>query len=613
MTGSNVRGRSWIAAAACVLALNACDDGAPAEDRVTTVEVVSGDDQTQTVGAQLAQPLVVRALDSEGRPVGGARVEWLVAEPPGGSVSPQSTVTDAEGRASAQWTLGTSAVVQSVSVLVGTASVTLNATATPGPAVEVTVTPAPVVLDAIDATAQLTATGADTHENPIAGRATSWTSTDTDIVTVDASGVVRAIAPGQATVRATIDGATGEVGVTVQPQAAAVGVDPVSAQLTAIGQTIQLTASAVDRTGHPVSVPAGSFAWSSLQPTIVAVDQTGLATAVGAGVAEVRAALGALTGQALIGVTQAAATLAVSPKTDTLTTAQPTVQLVVTAQDANGQPIPAPAVMWSTSNAAIASVSANGVVTAIGNGVATIRARSGSAVDSATITVRLNARPGAVADLRATAVNMSLAVAAPGLLANDTLGIPSGTIVGFGGGTLGGASTTVPAGSTVTFGTGGSLTVNADGSLTFVPSTGFTGTFTFLYRVQNVAGFSDGAVTIEVGGLPVAADDAYATTVNAPLVVPAFTGVLANDDRATPAANVLSFGGGVLGGDATTYTAGQTVAFGTAGFAGGVVQLRADGSFSFTPPTGFTGTITFRYRMGNALASSDATVTITVN
>jgi hypothetical protein len=83
-----------------------------------------------------------------------------------------------------------------------------------------------------------------------------------------------------------------------------------------------------------------------------------------------------------------------------------------------------------------------------------------------------------------------------GVLANDARGVPPGLVSFFGGGSLGGAVTGNPAGSTATFGTGGSLTVQADGSFTFVPAAGFTGNFTFSYRLANLNGFSDAVVTI---------------------------------------------------------------------------------------------------------------------
>jgi hypothetical protein len=76
-----------------------------------------------------------------------------------------------------------------------------------------------------------------------------------------------------------------------------------------------------------------------------------------------------------------------------------------------------------------------------------------------------------------------------------------------------------------------------------------------------------------------------------------------------PAGVVVTFGGLNLGGTVTSFPAGQLVAFGIGGF----VRLNADGSLTFTPPTGFTGAFAFQYRLSNGSGTSDAKITITVS
>jgi hypothetical protein len=114
---------------------------------------------------------------------------------------------------------------------------------------------------------------------------------------------------------------------------------------------------------------------------------------------------------------------------------------------------------------------------------------------------------------------------------------------------------------------------------------------------------------IKVASVPVAVNDAYATTTGATLARPAATGLLANDQRGAPLATLLSFGGGNAGGTVTTHAAGTTVPLAP----GGALTVNGDGGFSFTPATGFTGAFAFSYRIGNALGTSDGQVTITVN
>jgi hypothetical protein len=71
------------------------------------LQVVSGDAQQDTVGKELAAPVVVRVVDAEGRPVAGQAVNFRVTGG-GGSVFAGAAVTGADGIVRERWTLGTS-------------------------------------------------------------------------------------------------------------------------------------------------------------------------------------------------------------------------------------------------------------------------------------------------------------------------------------------------------------------------------------------------------------------------------------------------------------------------------------------------------------------------
>jgi uncharacterized repeat protein (TIGR01451 family) len=100
------------------------------------------------------------------------------------------------------------------------------------------------------------------------------------------------------------------------------------------------------------------------------------------------------------------------------------------------------------------------------------------------------------------------------------------------------------------------------------------------------------SVSVTVANVPpVAADDIYTVTENTPLTVMA-PGVLVNDTD--PNGDPLT---------AVLVTNPQP----------GMLNLHADGSFTYTPPHGFFGVVTFSYRAYDGLADSNtATVTITV-
>lgn len=97
------------------------------------LEAVSGDRQHGPAGSVLPLPIVVQALTSEGEPVAGIPVQFDVAAG-GGSVTPQSALTDSSGIASTRWTLGPAPVSNRVvaAVRAQDARVTFSASAYPG-------------------------------------------------------------------------------------------------------------------------------------------------------------------------------------------------------------------------------------------------------------------------------------------------------------------------------------------------------------------------------------------------------------------------------------------------------------------------------------------------
>lgn len=137
---------------------------------------------------------------------------------------------------------------------------------------------------------------------------------------------------------------------------------------------------------------------------------------------------------------------------------------------------------------------------------------------------------------------------------------------------------------------GGTATL-VGGVVTYTPPTGFRGTDTFTYVVEDSRGGTDTAtVTVTVANNPpVATDDPYGTTVAAPVAV----AVLGNDSD--------------LDGDTLTAAVASGPSHGT-------VSLAADGTGTYTPTAGYTGTDSFTYTVSDGHGGTDtATVTITVN
>jgi VCBS repeat-containing protein len=141
----------------------------------------------------------------------------------------------------------------------------------------------------------------------------------------------------------------------------------------------------------------------------------------------------------------------------------------------------------------------------------------------------------------------------------------------------------------------GTLNLNPNGSFTYTPATNYNGSDSFTYRASD--GFSTGnvaTVTINitpVNDAPVANNDAYITSENTLLTVPA-SGILTND---TDVEN-----------DPLSASLVTTVSHGS-------LNLNANGSFTYTPSSNYFGSDSFTYRASDLSAmSAVATVSLTV-
>ncbi len=260
-----------------------------------SVGSATGSGQTATVGQLLGAALSVVVRDDGGQPFAGATVQWAVAAG-GGTVSPTSSQTDADGVATTQWTLGGTAGQQSVTATVsGLSPVSFTATAEAGPPTQVVLTPAGPGITALGGTAQLSASVQDAFGNALAGETVEWASADEAIVTVDASGLATGVAVGSADVSATVTGSStaGSTAVTVSQVPASVTVD-VGAGQVLIGASLQASAEVRDANDHVI--PSPSIAWSSDDEAILTVDGSGMVTGVAAGITDVVATSGAVSG-----------------------------------------------------------------------------------------------------------------------------------------------------------------------------------------------------------------------------------------------------------------------------------------------------------------------------
>ena len=168
-------------------------------------------------------------------------------------------------------------------------------------------------------------------------------------------------------------------------RATTVTVTPATAELTALGATVQLTAQVLDQNGQQMA--GAAVTWSSDIPSVATVDGSGLATAAnGNGTAMITATSGSASGSAAVTVAQVAAAVTLAPPADTLL-AGDTLRLSAEAWDANGNAVAGAEFSWTSSDTGVAVVDDSGRVTAIVEGAATITAISGDASGTSEVTV----------------------------------------------------------------------------------------------------------------------------------------------------------------------------------------------------------------------------------
>ncbi|MYG48086.1 MAG: hypothetical protein F4164_01690, partial [Gemmatimonadales bacterium] len=315
--------------------------------------------------------LLAEVRDANGRVVAGAVVAWASSDTAVATIA-ASGLAVAAGNGSATLTASAGAASGSAAVTVAQRIAA------------VVVSPAADTLVKGE-TLRLSGEAQDANGYAVAGTTLAWASSDTTVAVVDGAGAVTGLAAGRADITAAAAGLMGSAELTVlRPAPAIVLVTPGEAELTALGDTIRLSAEVLDQIGRPlVDV---DVSWTSGDSAVVSVDSTGLVRATGPGTAAVAAAAGAVSGEARLSVMQAAFSVTVSPPSRSVAPGD-TARLIASATDANGHPLRGVVFDWSSSDVTIASVDGSGLVRGVSEGSATITAEAGEASGASEITV----------------------------------------------------------------------------------------------------------------------------------------------------------------------------------------------------------------------------------
>ena len=205
-------------------------------------------------------------------------------------------------------------------------------------------------------------------------KSVTWTSSNTEVATVNSSGVVTAVGNGTATITVTTaDGSNKtsscEVTVNMPVQATGVTLNQTSLTLTSEGQVAKLQATVL-----PSDAPIKSVTWTSSNPSVATVNSNGLVTAVSNGEATITVTTAdgsnkTATCEVVVNIPMQATGVTLNQSSLSLTSIGDTVTLIATVSPDSAMD---KSVIWTSSNTEVATIDSNGMVTAIANGTAII-------------------------------------------------------------------------------------------------------------------------------------------------------------------------------------------------------------------------------------------------
>jgi uncharacterized protein YjdB len=158
-------------------------------------------------------------------------------------------------------------------------------------------------------TTAASATTLDGSGNVLTGRTVTWSSSNSTVATVDATGVVHGVSAGTANITAVSEGKSGSAPLSVTPLIIPVATVNVSLARSTIvaGQTTSATATTLDGSGNPLN--GRSVTWSSSNPTVATVGASGAVQTVSPGTANIVATSEGKSGSSALTVVAAVASV----------------------------------------------------------------------------------------------------------------------------------------------------------------------------------------------------------------------------------------------------------------------------------------------------------------
>ncbi len=328
--------------------------------------------------------LTAEVRDQNGSLMQGEVVTWSSTNSGVASVSQSGTVSGAAA--------GSATIRAQAGSATGSAAITVTAVSTDPVPTSVTVSPASVALE-VGENQRLNAEVRDQNGDLMTGTTVSWSSANPQVAGVNEWGTTWAGKVGTTTITARAGTASGTATVTVSsatstPVATSVSVSPSALSLD-VGENRGLTAEVRDQNGS--LMPGASVTWSSADPGVAGVSQSGTVSGAAAGTTTVTAHAGSATGSAAITVTAVSTdpvptSVTVSPASVALEVGE-NQRLTAEVRDQNGDLMTGTTVSWSSADPQTAGVNEWGTTWAGKVGTTTITARAGTASGTATVTV----------------------------------------------------------------------------------------------------------------------------------------------------------------------------------------------------------------------------------
>jgi uncharacterized protein YjdB len=326
-----------------------------------------------SVGVGASASLTVEVRDAGGNALTGRKVVWASKDVTVATVSGSGVVSGVS-----PGTVQVAATAEGKSAIV---DVTVN----PKAVATIRLTPSGDQQLLVGQTQQISAQPLDADGNPLPGRSVTWSSSSAAIASVSATGLITAVATGGAVITAASEGKTAVVAVTVSSvPIASITVTPTT-DTVVVSQTLQLTATAKDALGAVLTGRA--IAWSSSDASKATVSSTGLVTGVSQGAVTITASSEGKTGTSSITVNPKPVGAVILSPSQVSVEVGSTKQLTAQVTDDQGNVLTGRPISFSSSNAAVATVSSGGLITAVAIGTATITATSEGKTGTADVTV----------------------------------------------------------------------------------------------------------------------------------------------------------------------------------------------------------------------------------